>query len=70
MAVIDPRVRAQFTQMLTTGGPTSEMVAATGQLRTFVFVLLQAVRDQSMDHAPLVIFGLAALVLVMFMLRT
>jgi hypothetical protein len=33
-------------------------------------VVTEAVRDQSIEHAPLVIFVLAATVLMMFMLRT
>ena len=37
---------------------------------SLVAVIAQAVRDQSMERAPLVIFALAALVLVLFMLRT
>jgi hypothetical protein len=33
-------------------------------------VVLVAVREQSIEHAPLVMFALAATVLVLFMLRT
>jgi hypothetical protein len=32
--------------------------------------VVEAVRDQSLDHAPMVIFAIAALVLVLFMTRT
>jgi hypothetical protein len=32
--------------------------------------MFMALRDQSIEHAPLVIFGVAATVLVLFMVRT
>jgi hypothetical protein len=32
--------------------------------------VFDAARDQSVEHAPMVIFGVAATVLVVFMLRT
>ena len=37
---------------------------------TSATVVYKTARDRSMDHAPLVIFGVAATVLVLFMLRT
>jgi hypothetical protein len=33
-------------------------------------VIVQAARDQSFGHAPLLIFALASAVLLLFMLRT
>jgi hypothetical protein len=38
--------------------------------QNLVYIAIHAVRDQSIEHAPLTIFGLAALVLVLFMMRT
>jgi hypothetical protein len=51
--------------------------AGAGEIGSFgsrawsiVEAVLEAMRDQSIDHAPLVIFSLAATVLLLFMLRT
>ena len=35
----------------------------------FASTLFEALKDQSLEHAPLTIFALGALVLVLFMLR-
>ena len=47
-----------------------EIAAIATHVEEIVLVVIQAVRDQSIEHAPLVIFALAAAVLVLFMLRT
>lgn len=70
LVVIDPRVREQAAALAAGRGPTGELVSASEQLQQFGFVALQAVRDQSIEHAPLTIFALAALVLFVLMLRT
>ena len=69
LAAIDDRVREQIAHAFSSKGP-SEMATAGTWLLDLVLIAVQAVRDQSIEHAPLVIFGLAALVLVLFMLRT
>jgi hypothetical protein len=43
---------------------------AEATVRNLASVVFAAVRDQSIEHAPLVIFVLLATVLFMFMLRT
>jgi hypothetical protein len=67
---IDDRVRERVADILRTP-PSSAEIAGTGaqvgQLSSAVF---DAARDQSVEHAPMVIFGVAATVLVVFMLRT
>src|SRR5438445_5006616 len=70
LAAIDDRVRDQFAMLIGGRGPTTEMIGVGARLESLVAVLAQAVRDQRMERAPLVIFALAALVLVLFMLRT
>ena len=70
LAAIDDRVRAQITHLASGTGPSSEIVSISARVQDLAFVALNAVRDQSFDHAPLVIFALAAMVLVLFMLRT
>lgn len=70
MAAMDERVRAQVHQLFNGQGPSPETLSAVYRLREAVVVALDAVRDQSIDHAPLTIFALAATVLLLFMLRT
>ncbi len=70
LAAIDGRVREQLAWLMSGRGPSNEMVSAGSRLQGFLAVIAEAVRDQSMEHAALVIFALAALVLVLFMLRT
>jgi hypothetical protein len=70
LAIIDERVRDQLARMLSGGGPTSELVSAGGRAQELTEILMDAVRDQSIEHAPLVIFALAAMLLVLFMIRS
>jgi hypothetical protein len=66
---IDDRVRNELSQRFMSS-PTQGLAAAGQHARTFTTVVAQAARDQSLAHAPLLIFALAATVLVLFMLRT
>ena len=69
LLVIDANVREQVSLRLT--APSAATLAATGNgVRDLASVLWTAARDQTLDHAPLAIFTLAAVVLVLFMLRT
>lgn len=63
---VDPRVRIQLAS-LWGGSGTSSVSKDLGEIST---VLLSAIQDHSIDNAPLMIFALAATVLVLFMLRT
>jgi hypothetical protein len=65
---VDDRVREQFSLRLASG-PSAELRNASGQVRHLTSIVVQAARDQSIEHAPLVLFVLAAIVLVLFMLR-
>jgi hypothetical protein len=65
---VDDRVREQVALRLA-ARPSTELAAAGAQMRDMTAVVLNAVRDQSLEHAPLMIFVLAATVLVLFMLR-
>ena len=66
LVAIDPRVRVQVASAW--GGSTSTSVSKdVGEIST---VLLSAIQDRGIDNAPLMIFALAATVLVLFMLRT
>jgi hypothetical protein len=70
LAVIDDRVRNQMALAFTRRGPTEEIATAGSRLQELAMVVAQALRDQSIEHAPMVIFALAAMVLVLFMTRT
>ena len=51
--------------------PNSSEIAGVGaQIQNVSTVVYKAARDHSVEHAPMVIFGVAAVVLVGFMLRT
>ena len=65
---VDPRVREQVTNALTSGSPTVHTIR--GQARAVSSVVISAARDHSIDQAPLMIFAVAATVLVVVMLRT
>ena len=66
LVAIDPRVRDYVGTFI--GGATP---AAAGRGLQDVFsVIVMAVRDQSIDHAPMMIFVVAATVLFLGMVRT
>jgi hypothetical protein len=65
----DDRVREQVS-MRVHAGPSVELASAGRQLGDLTTVITHAAREQSLGHAPLLIFTLAAAVLVLFMLRT
>jgi len=69
LMTIDPRVR-DHVGLAVSGASSPEAIAdAGGQIHYVAGVVLSAARDQSIEHAPMVIFVLAATVLVLFMLR-
>ena len=69
LAVIDPRVRDEFTRFLHGGAP-GELSGAGATLKDLAQTALVAVRDQGMEHAPLTLFAIGAMVLVLFMTKT
>ena len=69
-SVFDDRVRDQINTVFDARHPTDALAGLSGRATEFVAIVAQAMRSQSLEHAPLVIFALAATVLVLFMLRT
>lgn len=65
----DDRVREQLS-LHVFAHPSVELASASRQVADLTSVIAQAAREQSLGHAPLLIFTLAAAVLVLFMLRT
>lgn len=64
---IDVRVREQVRTALTA---TSTVSDAGARLRDVGAVVIDAARTQSIEHAPMMIFVVAATVLLLFMVRT
>jgi len=69
LVAVDPNVRTQLWRQAATS-PSVHLTEASHQASHVAHVLFQSVRDQSFANAPMLIFGAAAAVLVMFMLRT
>jgi len=69
LVAIDDRVREQIAQRAH-AGPASQIADAGSIARDVAGIVASAVRAQSIEHAPLVIFVVAATVLTLFMLRT
>ena len=67
LMTIDDGLREQLSERFAIGNPVE---FAGDNLRNLTAVVVQAVRHQSLAHAPLVVFALAAALLVVLMLRT
>ena len=63
-------LREEVSRRIGAGRPTVQAANVGAMVRSLASVVFVAVRDQSIEHAPLVIFVLAAVVLFGFMLRT
>lgn len=68
LVAFDDRVRDDVSRRI--AHPSVELAGVERQARDLTTVIAAAARDQSLGHAPLLIFTLAAAVLVLFMLRT
>ena len=69
LVAIDDRVRERVQLVIQTGDLSSGFESATSMAGDVAEVLVMAVRDQSLDHAPLAVFVVAATALVLAMLR-
>ena len=65
---VDGRVREQVGNAVSGASPHA-IADAGGQVRLVAAAVATAARDQSIEHAPMVMFVVAAGVLVLFMLR-
>ncbi len=70
LAVIDERVRSEVAALAAGHAGGGEIAGVGSRVSELGLIALQAVRDQSIEHAPLTLFALAALVLFVLMLRT
>ena len=69
LTAFDVRVRDQVSRHLRVP-PRMEVASVGHQLRDLTSVIVQAARNQSLGHAPLLIFAFLSAVLMLFMLRT
>ena len=69
LMAVDGRVREQVADVFSGATSTQSVASAGGGLQHVAGILFSAARDQSIDHAPMVLFVVAATVLVLFMLR-
>ncbi len=70
LVAIDGRVQQQLTLRMSGAQAQTELRAAGAQLRSMTSVIVDAVRFQAIEHAPLVFLVVTGCVLVIFMLRT
>ena len=68
LVAIDHRVRDRVVAAAQ-GDLSSDVRSATAMANEVAGVIMIAARDQSIDHAPMVVFVFAATVLVLGMLR-
>ena len=69
LAASDGRVRDRVAAHLSSP-PAAELASAGELVKDLARIVFQAVRDQSIAHAPLVLFIFVAGALLLFMLRT
>jgi hypothetical protein len=69
LTAIDGRVRAQVGAAVSGAASPQAVAGAGGKVRYLAGVVTSAAREQSINHAPMVIFVVAATVLVTFTLR-
>ena len=70
LAVIDERVRGEVASLASGHAGGGEIAGFGSRVQELGLVAVQAVRDQSIEHAPLTMFALVALVLFVLMFRT
>jgi hypothetical protein len=67
---IDPRVRDHVRTFISAPSSASTATGGSSSLGGIATAMIIAARDQSINHAPMMIFVVAATVLFVFMLRT
>jgi hypothetical protein len=70
LALFDPRLREEFARLASGRAPVGELATFGDQVSDTLSIVMLAIQDQSVAHAPLVVFGVAAVILVLFMTRT
>ena len=66
LVAVDDRVRERISLEMS----SDQLATWSERANGIIAVVLDVARDQSIAHAPLVVFSIVAVVLVLFMLRT
>ena len=69
LAIADVRVRDQFTRRTVTQ-PSAEVASVMARAHRGANTIAAIAREESRTHTPLLVFSVAAAILVVFMLRT
>lgn len=69
LAAFDGRVRERITAQISAPPASTEVAAAGSRAQGLATVLIQIAKDQCREHAPMMIFAVAATVLTISMLR-
>jgi hypothetical protein len=69
LVAVDDRVRTQLALRFGARAST-QLVDAGTQVQDLLTVVSDAARQQSLEHAPLILFVFAGTILVLFMFRT
>ena len=69
MAAIDSNVRKELERVMSGQGPSPQIASIGWRVREYATLAAHVTKEQSMEHTVLVIFGVAATVIVLFMLR-
>jgi hypothetical protein len=69
LVALDKRVGERFTQAFT-GSPTDQVSTLASRLQALGDAVIVALKDQSIDHAPMLVFTAVGVLLVLFMVRT
>jgi hypothetical protein len=70
LVLVDDRVREQVSMRFSGRTPSTELHDAGRRVSDIAHVVMLALADRGLEHGPMLIFALAAIVLVLFMLRT
>ena len=69
LITVDDRVERHVRALLS-HSPAGEVSEVTSRFSALGHAIVTAARDQSIDHAPMLVFTAVAFVLVFFMVRT
>ena len=69
LVALDQRVGQRFSQAFS-GNPTEQVSTWADHLQVLGEAVLIALKDQSIDHAPWLVFTAVGALLVLFMVRT
>lgn len=69
LVALDHRVGERFSRTFS-GDPTAQVSTWADRLGALGEALLVALKDQSIDHAPWLVFTAVGILLVLFMVRT